>query len=100
LLVHATEAGQRLIQATNVADGNQDTVYTDPLTGLGNRRLLDRILKESRQSSKLLAMIMMDLDRFKQINDTLGHGTSSSFCMKPVTTLINLQRILRQDWLT
>lgn len=54
-----------------------DQLYTDHLTGLSNRRQLDRYLEEcTRKSSrrKLLAGIMIDLDLFKRINDTWGHS--------------------------
>jgi diguanylate cyclase (GGDEF)-like protein len=49
----------------------------DPLTGLGNRRLLDSRLAEevarSRRHAEDLSLIMIDLDRFKDINDKYGH---------------------------
>jgi diguanylate cyclase (GGDEF)-like protein/PAS domain S-box-containing protein len=49
----------------------------DTLTGLPNRRYLDRILSEraaeAAQSGASVALLHIDLDRFKQINDTLGH---------------------------
>jgi len=51
---------------------------TDHLTTLPNRFQLDeRIangLAQSRREGSLLAMLMIDIDRFKKINDTLGHG--------------------------
>jgi diguanylate cyclase (GGDEF)-like protein/PAS domain S-box-containing protein len=51
---------------------------TDHLTMLPNRFQLDeRIangLAQSRREGSLLAMLMIDIDRFKKINDTLGHG--------------------------
>ena len=50
----------------------------DPLTGLANRRLLaDRTtmaLVHARRNKSATAMVYLDLDGFKQINDTLGHG--------------------------
>ncbi|MCZ4091406.1 bifunctional diguanylate cyclase/phosphodiesterase [Sinorhizobium psoraleae] len=49
----------------------------DPLTGLPNRRFLDQILADrSRHFDERakLSIFHMDLDRFKQINDTLGHA--------------------------
>jgi diguanylate cyclase (GGDEF)-like protein len=50
----------------------------DPLTGLANRRLLDErmsmALVHARRNSSSMAVIYLDLDGFKQINDTLGHG--------------------------
>jgi diguanylate cyclase (GGDEF)-like protein len=53
--------------------------YSDMLTGLPNRRALDERLEEevlaARRSSYSFAVIMMDLDGFKAVNDTYGHAT-------------------------
>jgi len=50
----------------------------DPLTGLANRRLLtDRMamaLVHAQRNSSAMAVVYLDLDGFKQINDTLGHA--------------------------
>jgi diguanylate cyclase (GGDEF)-like protein/PAS domain S-box-containing protein len=52
--------------------------FQDPLTGLANRRLLhDRLtiaMAQSRRSGDPIAILSIDLDRFKAINDTLGHA--------------------------
>ncbi len=49
----------------------------DGLTGLPNRTLLfdtlDRVIADSRSSGTMLALMLMDLDRFKEVNDTFGH---------------------------
>lgn len=49
----------------------------DPLTGLANRRLLDErismALAHARRNKSSMAVVYLDLDGFKQINDTLGH---------------------------
>ena len=57
-------------------DMNENAIYTDYLTGIGNRKKLDAVLNESiRRSSprRTFSLIMMDIDDFKKINDTYGH---------------------------
>lgn len=55
----------------------EDMAVTDKLTGLGNRQsfdmALDLAIKRFRRDKKPLSLIMMDLDLFKRVNDTLGH---------------------------
>ena len=50
----------------------------DPLTGLANRTLfmerLENALARTKQEYSLLAVLFVDLDRFKSVNDTLGHS--------------------------
>lgn len=50
---------------------------TDPLTGTFNRRYLDRRLNEeivrAQRYGTSLAVLMLDIDHFKQINDRYGH---------------------------
>jgi diguanylate cyclase (GGDEF)-like protein len=52
-------------------------VTTDELTGLANRRelfsSLDRMIAQSRRSHRPLALAVLDIDRFKLVNDTYGH---------------------------
>jgi len=56
----------------------KELVYRDPLTGLPNRRLFDDrlaiALAQAHRYRHRLAVIFVDLDHFKQINDTLGHA--------------------------
>jgi len=52
--------------------------FYDPLTGLPNRRLLmiqlGQALRNSARNGRLGALLFIDLDHFKWLNDTLGHG--------------------------
>jgi diguanylate cyclase (GGDEF)-like protein len=54
----------------------------DPLTGLFNRRYIEQRLedeiKRSQRHGRALSVILFDLDEFKQVNDTYGHGAGDS----------------------
>lgn len=63
----------------------------DSLTGLPNRRYLDDVLKaRAEQAGRYggtLALLHIDLDRFKQINDTLGHAAGDAMLVHAAYTL-------------
>ncbi len=52
----------------------EERAFTDTLTGLGNRRALDTVLDRLTRSGSSYALMHLDLDFFKQVNDTLGHA--------------------------
>ncbi|WP_284644077.1 putative bifunctional diguanylate cyclase/phosphodiesterase [Paenibacillus silviterrae] len=77
--------GERYVLAVirDITARKQEELYTqyiahhDPLTGLANRlkfnQMLEEKLAEAERKARKLAVLLIDLDRFKFINDTLGH---------------------------
>ncbi|MGH9367935.1 MAG: putative bifunctional diguanylate cyclase/phosphodiesterase, partial [Thermoanaerobaculia bacterium] len=74
-----------------------ERVYHDPLTKLPNRvLLLERLelaLAQARRHSRRLAIVYLDLDRFKLVNDTRGHSTGDALLQ---SLALRLKRRLRQ----
>ncbi|MCZ4304139.1 EAL domain-containing protein [Zoogloeaceae bacterium G21618-S1] len=72
--------------------------YFDPLTGLPNRRLLeDRLqvaLAHAHRNRNRAAVLFIDLDRFKRINDSLGHEVGDQLLMEIAR---RLRACLRED---
>jgi two-component system, cell cycle response regulator len=70
----------------------------DPLTGLANRRLLTKRIcagiANARRQKTEMALIYLDLDGFKQINDTAGHATGDAL-LKDVAK--RLQSVVREE---
>ncbi|HEY5555007.1 MAG TPA: sensor domain-containing diguanylate cyclase [Cellulomonas sp.] len=80
---------QDLREAENLA-------LVDPLTGVGNRRSLDRCLSRrlsdwERHGARFAALVI-DVDRFKQTNDTLGHDAGDAVLSVLARSLVNAVR--------
>ncbi len=79
----------------------RELAYQDPVTGLANRSLLDEIAEQALRSARLhnkkMAVLFLDLDQFKRINDTLGHNAGDELlrqvayrlteCVRPTDTV-------------
>jgi diguanylate cyclase (GGDEF)-like protein/PAS domain S-box-containing protein len=76
-VTHLFGAVQDVTERKRYEDRLEMLATHDPLTGLPNRRTFDeRIVSElarARRHDRPLCLALLDLDRFKQINDTLGH---------------------------
>jgi len=72
------------------------SALTDPLTGLHNRRYalahLDRQLSAARAQKTPISLLMLDLDRFKSINDRFGHAVGDAVLREVGTRLASAVR--------
>ncbi|HKX42059.1 MAG TPA: EAL domain-containing protein [Burkholderiaceae bacterium] len=78
-LIAAKDAAERALREAKQAEEHiRFLALNDALTGLPNRVLLlerlDQAMRLSQRSGKKLALMFIDLDRFKNINDSLGHS--------------------------
>ena len=86
--------GSDVTDATASAEESTKLAMYDPLTGLPNRRhmqrLVDDLLRSSEAQQSAAAIMLVDLDRFKQINDTLGHPAGDELLTQVATRLSSI----------
>lgn len=92
-----TDAGQLLISLVDFSERRRYEAQLvhladhDPLTGLGNRRLFDTEvashLARCRRDVPKGALLVLDLDNFKQVNDTLGHAAGDQLIISTANVM-------------
>ena len=90
---------RRKLRADRLRDALRDELrfaVTDPLTGLHNRRhaipQLARIAQQARRTGQRYAIMLLDLDRFKEVNDRWGHGAGDAVLMEVATRMRDAMR--------
>jgi len=96
---YVVAVGMILLLLEDQIEHNKTLALHDDLTGLANRRLYqDRLttaLERARRNGTQVALLMVDLDYFKQVNDSMGHHVGD-LALKQVAALLS-GRVRRSD---
>ena len=80
---HATGVCTDITARRRAEEQLRRNAFYDPLTGLANRSLfldrLNRAFQRAKRHDHLFAVLFLDLDKFKTVNDTLGHENGDEF---------------------
>ena len=80
--------GHDVTDARELEEQLRKQAFTDPLTGLANRALFaDRVEQALVRDGDRVTLLYLDLDRFKAVNDTLGHGAGDDVLVRVADTL-------------
>ena len=96
---YVVAVGMILVLLEKQIEHNKHLALHDELTGLPNRRLFqDRLagaLDRAQRTGKQVALLLVDLDRFKQVNDTVGHHVGDMLLKRAGEVF--LSRVRRTD---
>jgi diguanylate cyclase (GGDEF)-like protein/PAS domain S-box-containing protein len=98
LLTHIVVSIEDTSQQRAIHAQMEQLAFYDPLTGLENRRLfkdrLEQNIKQVRRSKGVMALLFIDLDDFKYVNDTLGHDAGDELL---VVVAERLKQCVREE---
>ena len=87
---------QDITDRTRAQEKIRYLAYYDGLTGLPNRRMLSdhlgRVLDAARRRNGMAALLFLDLDRFKRVNDTLGHAIGDELLRAVASRMVSCVR--------
>lgn len=89
----AMEASRQLnlrLQGAMIAAEEQ--AFTDTLTGLKNRRAMDHVLARHISMGEAFALMHLDLDFFKAVNDTMGHAAGDHVLQQVARIMVDVTR--------
>jgi diguanylate cyclase (GGDEF)-like protein len=90
----AVEASAALARTVSHRDA-EAAASTDPLTGLPNRRYFDEfvgLLAQRRRAGDAVGVLMVDIDKFKALNDTYGHATGDEVLRGVASAIVSAVR--------
>ena len=105
-MAEAEQAGERIVRITGTlqdvtrqrrhAEAMEDLAFRDALTGLPNRILFQerfaKAVERARRVGEKVGLIMLDLDHFKDVNDTLGHDAGDALLLSVADRLVSTFR--------
>lgn len=96
VLARSVRLKKHLVKLKDAERALRKSAFLDPLTGLANRLLLmDRFevaMRHARRSHKKFAVLMLDLNKFKSINDTYGHAAGDKVLVAVSQRLVSIVR--------
>ncbi len=86
----------RLLKASRAEVHVRELAYNDSLTGLPNRTMfidqMNKLIRKVRPQAHMLAVLFLDLDRFKYVNDSLGHNVGDKLLKQVAERILSCVR--------